>query len=292
MLRGIKMDKKQILIVDDELDVLSVLRSSLDAEGYCVTTVTSAKSLAIALVLTNLPDLIILDIGLPDINGREIAVGLKENPKTSDIPILFLSALYSHDDNAENDGLLDGNVLLTKPYEMEEMLGVIEELLAECENVNDENSEEMLSIDDKTSVLVIEDEDDVRTVLECCLKSDGFDVHSATNGADGLEIACETVPDVILLDWVMPKMSGLEVLVEIRRDERTQDIIVLMLTAKNMVDDSSMALARGADDYIIKPFEGADLGGRIMSIVGAIKKQREGVAGEGKELAVSAFVSE
>jgi len=127
----------------------------------------------------------------------------------------------------------------------------------------------------KISVLIIEDEKDVRKVLECSLKSDGFDVYSATDGPEGLKIAGEKRPDVILLDWVMPKMNGLEVLSELRHDERTKDIIVFMLTAKDMMDDVETALANGADDCILKPFDGAELGQRIMSMLRSVKKLKE-----------------
>ena len=124
------------------------------------------------------------------------------------------------------------------------------------------------------SILIIEDEKDIRKVTEYNLKLDGFKVYSAADGVAGLKIARRKKPDVILLDWVMPKMNGLEVLSKIRRDEITKDIIVFMLTAKNMMDDISTALANGADDYIPKPFEGAELGQRIMSLFEVFTEQR------------------
>lgn len=124
------------------------------------------------------------------------------------------------------------------------------------------------------TVLIIEDEKDVGRILEYALKSDGFNVYSADNGQAGLKIAMEKKPDVILLDWVMPKMNGLKVLSKLRQDERTKDIIVVMLTAKNMMEDVETALANGADDYIPKPFEGAELGPRIMSILEVLREQK------------------
>ena len=127
-------------------------------------------------------------------------------------------------------------------------------------------------MDTKISVLVIEDDKDIRKVLECRLKSDGLDVYSAADGPTGLKIADEKKPDVILLDWIMPKMNGLEVLSKLKQDERTKDIIVFMLSAKNMMDDVSTALANGADDYISKPFDGVYLGQRIRSMFEAVKK--------------------
>ena len=126
------------------------------------------------------------------------------------------------------------------------------------------------------SVLVIDDETDIRKVLKYNLELDGFDVYSAANGPTGLKMAHEKKPDVILLDWVMPKMDGLEVLAELRNDERIKDIIVFMLTAKNMMDDVAMALANGADDYIPKPFEGTELGPRILSMFEALRKRKSG----------------
>jgi len=124
------------------------------------------------------------------------------------------------------------------------------------------------------TVLIIEDEKDIRTILEYELKSDGFNVYSADNGQAGLKMAMEKKPDVILLDWVMPEMNGLKVLSKLRQDERTKDIIIVMLTVKNMMDDVETALANGADDYIPKPFEGAGLGSRIMSILEVLREQK------------------
>jgi len=128
---------------------------------------------------------------------------------------------------------------------------------------------------DKISILVVDDERCIRRVLEYRLESEGFEVYSAFDGESGLKIARDKRPDVILLDWLMPKMNGMEVLSELRHDERTKDIIVFMLKAKNMMDDVEAALANGANDYIIKPFEGDELGKRIMSMFKAVHMLHE-----------------
>jgi len=109
-------------------------------------------------------------------------------------------------------------------------------------------------------VLVIEDEQRIRTVLEYNLKLDGFEVYTAGDGRTGLEIARSQRPDLVLLDWMMPGMDGLAVLSELRNDERTKDIPVFMLTAKTMMTEVGRALYEGADDYITKPFEPRELG--------------------------------
>jgi DNA-binding response OmpR family regulator len=110
------------------------------------------------------------------------------------------------------------------------------------------------------SVLVVEDEEHIRNVLEYNLRFDGFEVHLAENGRLGLELARTVKPDVILLDWMMPGMDGLKVLSELKRDPVTQDISVFMLTAKASVGDIDQALHAGADDYITKPFDPMLLG--------------------------------
>jgi two-component system phosphate regulon response regulator PhoB len=112
----------------------------------------------------------------------------------------------------------------------------------------------------RISVLVVEDEEHVRTVLEYNLELDGFEVYLAADGPAGLELAREKRPDVILLDWMMPKMDGLKVLSELKADERTRSIPVFMLTAKGMMADVARALYEGADDYITKPFDPVELG--------------------------------
>ena len=114
-------------------------------------------------------------------------------------------------------------------------------------------------------VLVVEDEGHIRNILEYNLRLDGFEVYLAEDGREGLELAYDKIPDVILLDWMMPEMNGLEVLAELKRDKRTKDIPVFMLTAKAMTRDVELCLCEGADDYISKPFDQAELGQTIKS---------------------------
>jgi DNA-binding response OmpR family regulator len=118
---------------------------------------------------------------------------------------------------------------------------------------------------EQITVLVVEDEAHIRRVLEYNLKLDGFVVYLAEDGTTGLRLAHEKKPDVILLDWLMPEMNGLEVLSELKRDSRTDDIPVFMLTAKGMLNDVSQAFETGADDYITKPFDPMQLGKTIRT---------------------------
>ena len=114
------------------------------------------------------------------------------------------------------------------------------------------------------SILVIEDEPHIRNILEHNLKLDGFEVYVAEDGSSGLKLAREKHLDLILLDWMMPGMDGMEVLAELKRDEKTEHIPVFMLTAKGTTHDLGQALFMGADDYIAKPFDPVEMGTIIM----------------------------
>ena len=124
---------------------------------------------------------------------------------------------------------------------------------------------------EKISVLLIEDEEHIRKIIEYNLRMDGIEVYLAEDGPAGLDIAASKKPDVILLDWMMPGMDGLQVLEKLKADQQTKGIPVVMLTAKRMMTDVGKALYAGADDYIVKPFEPEELGdmirGKLESIV-------------------------
>ncbi len=123
------------------------------------------------------------------------------------------------------------------------------------------------------SVLVVEDEEHIRQILEYNLKLDDFDVRVAENGVTALEKVRQNKPDLILLDWMMPEMDGLQILSELKNDSTTEDIPVFMLTAKGMMSDVGRALYEGANDYITKPFDPMELGKVIR---GKLEKCVEG----------------
>ena len=116
---------------------------------------------------------------------------------------------------------------------------------------------------EQITILVVEDEAHIRRVLEYNLKLDGFEVYLAEDGATGLKLARENSPNVILLDWLMPVMNGLQVLAELKTDSSTEHIPIFMLTAKGMLNDVTQAIEMGADDYITKPFNPIQLGKTI-----------------------------
>jgi DNA-binding response OmpR family regulator len=123
-------------------------------------------------------------------------------------------------------------------------------------------------------VLAVDDEDDVRRLIQIKLKSAGFEVLTATNGLEAVETAREHQPDVVLLDVMMPKMDGYIAAAKIK-SELSPAPIVIMLTARGSEADVVEGLTGGADDYIIKPFAPRELIARVnVALIKAGKQAR------------------
>lgn len=118
-------------------------------------------------------------------------------------------------------------------------------------------------------ILIVEDEPDVLLLLENRVRGAGHDVVSATNGEEGLTLVSTEKPDLVVLDWMMPRRDGIEVCEEIRRGDPDHVTKVLMLTARSQQSDVDRAMAAGADDYIVKPFSSRDLIERISALLPA-----------------------
>ncbi len=118
-------------------------------------------------------------------------------------------------------------------------------------------------MNDKPLVLFVDDEESIRFLVQYNLKLDGFRVILAENGTQGLEMAKEHIPDLILLDVMMPEKDGLEMLVDLKDDPKTASIKVIMLTAKCKVSEMDKTFSLGADHFIGKPFEPEQLGQTI-----------------------------
>ncbi|MGD9857442.1 MAG: response regulator [Planctomycetaceae bacterium] len=118
----------------------------------------------------------------------------------------------------------------------------------------------------KPAVLIIEDEVPILEVLSYNLQKHGFDVYTATDGQSGLQQARTVLPDLIVLDLMIPVIEGMEVCRQLRSDPRTQAIRILMLTAKGEESDEVLAFNMGADDYVTKPF-------RMKPLIERIKVQ-------------------
>tara|TARA_B100001996_G_scaffold191166_1_gene146243 strand:- start:65 stop:862 length:798 start_codon:yes stop_codon:yes gene_type:complete len=119
----------------------------------------------------------------------------------------------------------------------------------------------------KPCILLIEDDQDMRDLVAGHLEHTGFDVHRAEDGIRGQALALQYVPDLILLDLMLPKVDGLTLCQRLRRDERTSAIPILMMTALGGIKDKVTGFNSGADDYITKPFDLEELQVRVKALL-------------------------
>jgi two-component system phosphate regulon response regulator PhoB len=116
-------------------------------------------------------------------------------------------------------------------------------------------------------VLVVEDEAALATLLRYNLEKNGFRVEEAGDGQEALNLIAETTPDLVLLDWMLPTLSGIEVCRQIRRRHETRNLPVIMVTARSEDQDAVRGLNTGADDYITKPFSMEALLARMRALL-------------------------
>jgi two-component system phosphate regulon response regulator PhoB len=119
----------------------------------------------------------------------------------------------------------------------------------------------------KPRVLIVEDEAALVTMLRYNLEKEGFEVSEAGDGEEALAQISERKPDAILLDWMLPLVSGIEVCRQIRRAPATRSLPVIMLTARGEEGDRVRGLNSGADDYIVKPFSPVELVARLKAVM-------------------------
>jgi two-component system phosphate regulon response regulator PhoB len=124
-------------------------------------------------------------------------------------------------------------------------------------------------------VLVVEDEDSLATLLQYNLQKEGYDVALAGDGEEALLLVDERLPDLIVLDWMLPKISGIEVCRRLRQRNETRNVPIIMLTARGEETDRVRGLDTGADDYVVKPFSMTELTARIRAV---LRRLRPGLA--------------
>jgi len=126
-------------------------------------------------------------------------------------------------------------------------------------------------------ILVVEDEPSQREVMVYNLEAEGYRVTCADNGDDAMLVIAEDMPDVIVLDWMMPHLSGIEVCRQIKSNPDTRAIPVIMLSAKSEEVDRVRGLETGADDYVVKPYSVSELMARVR---GQLRRVRPATVGQ------------
>ncbi|WP_094228910.1 response regulator [Methanolobus psychrotolerans] len=223
-----------ILVVEDDVNSRELLSVMLNDAGYRVVLVDDGVK-ALEIVKTLHPFAITLDLNLPGMDGTEVLENLKNNEYTSSIPVLVLSSL------GENDvGLVVGVVdYLTKPIDSDRLLHVLSDLM-------DKSGKASLK------VLIIDDDPLAVDLLSEIIKTVGYDVITAYGGKEGIEKALNRIPDILIVDLMMPEVTGFDVISTLKSDPHTIHIPLIVCTAKDMKTEEIEFLNKNASGIIQK----------------------------------------
>ncbi|OUX43519.1 MAG: phosphate regulon transcriptional regulatory protein PhoB [Rhodobacterales bacterium TMED271] len=119
----------------------------------------------------------------------------------------------------------------------------------------------------KQKVLVVEDDKDIQEIIEYNFTSEGYEVITCSDGEDAVELIRHETPDLVILDWMLPNLSGSEILRQVRSSKKIRKTPIIMLTARTEEIDKLKAFDTGADDYITKPFSNAELIARTKALL-------------------------
>jgi CheY-like chemotaxis protein/anti-sigma regulatory factor (Ser/Thr protein kinase) len=215
-----------VLVVDDNPAAAAILAHHLDAGGFRMEVAhTGPQALQMARELK--PVAITLDILLPEVDGWEVLTRLKADETTRDIPVVVVSVV----DNPTLGRALGAIDYFVKPVDG----GALLSRLNQYTFVSKVKTEPV-------RVLVVDDEPANLDMVEALLKSAGFGVLTADGGRQGIEIAKSESPNLILLDLMMPDVSGFDVVEALRADQNTRSIPIMVLTAKSLTEDDKKTL--------------------------------------------------
>jgi PAS domain S-box-containing protein len=225
---------KTVLVVEDEPDISRLIRFQLESHGYRVITAALGDE-ALAKAKAEQPDLITLDILLPDRDGFDVLRELKTIPRTADIPVLILSIVQDKDSGFRL-GAID---FLIKPIDEHQLVQSVRRILAR-----------------KAQVLIAEDDADTVGMLVQMLEKAGYSTSVAMDGYETLALARKENPGLILLDLRMPGMDGYEALTRLKQDDMARDIPIIAMSAhaSDYPAEREKLLSLGAVEFLSKPF--------------------------------------
>jgi CheY-like chemotaxis protein/class 3 adenylate cyclase len=187
------------------------------------------------------PQVLLTDVEMPKLNGFELCQRVKQNPATQDIPVVICSSL-GQAENLEQGFNAGADDYLVKPVVAEELTGRLHTLLAS-----------RLALE-RERILIVDDSAAIRHLVADCLRRQGFSIETAVDGQDGFEKASQKPPELILTDYDMPRMTGFELVMALRKQAKTRDIPMVMLTARDSSRDQAQMRAAGLTSYLVKPF--------------------------------------
>ena len=284
---------KKIVLMEDEALLRNLLKRKLEMNGYEILTANNGEEGINILKDGYIPDLILLDIVMPIKDGFEVLANLRDDEKLSSIPVIIISNSGQpvEIEKVKKFGIID--YLVKTDFDPEEVLQKVSNFFGKnqtivndkSENISKEKEEEeeikattnaKINSKQGTRIILAEDDDFLREICETKLKKEGFVVSAACDGAEALALIEKENPEIILLDVIMPKMDGFEVLKSIKKIPEKASIPVIMLTNLGQTSEIEKGFALGAEDYIIKAhFTVGEIIEKVREILEKKKKGKE-----------------
>ena len=258
------MGNKVLVVEDDHLN-MKLMRSLLGLGGYDIYEATEAET-ALRMAAEHRPDLILMDIQLPGLDGLSATRQLKADPALKDIPVVALTGLAMEGDREK--ALAAGcDDYITKPINTRNFL----------ENLNPKGNggqaeatapaPETRPRHPVSRILVVDDDPMNVKLMVAILNREGYESLTAVDGAEALAQVRRHQPDLILLDVMMPGIDGYQVARELKADPTTATIPIIMITALDGTEDKVCGLECGADEFLSKPVNSAELLARVKSML-------------------------
>lgn len=212
-----------VLVIDDDPSMLQLMQRYLGKEEWTVALAKNGPE-GIRLARELKPSVIALDVLMPGMDGWTVLTTLKNDPELASIPVVMISMT----DDKNLGYALGASEFLTKPIYRERLVAVLDKYLSERKA--------------NSSVLVIEDDVTTSQMMTKMLEKEGYRVMRAGNGHIALQAIAQTVPQLILLDLMMPKMDGFEFVTELRKREEWSSIPIVVVTAKTITEEDRLRL--------------------------------------------------
>ena len=248
---------QRILVVEDSEPAIIQLTDILKADGYRVEVARNGK-IALEMVAQALPDAVVLDLMMPEVDGFQVLRQLRGLPRTAALPVLILTARHvSPDELSVLTGSRIHQLIQKGDVDRAGLLAAVAAMVAPVTPAPvppPAKGKRRTARNGKPVVLVVEDNPDNMRTMNALLEPH-YHVVEARDGREGVAQARLHVPDIILMDIALPVMDGISALAEIRRDETLCGIPIFAVTASAMTGDREKILAHGFDGYISKPLE-------------------------------------
>ncbi|HEX2059608.1 MAG TPA: response regulator [Thermoanaerobaculia bacterium] len=245
---------ERVLVVEDEDEAYETLSAYLQSAGYVpIRARTGEEALRLARVMA--PRAITLDLVLPGMEGWDVLRAVKADPAISDVPVIIVSMV----ENRELAVAFGADDYFVKPVDFPRLLRRLAEITGRDAATRN------------ARLLIVDDDVSVHQLLETELAKAGYVVDTATSGADALARAEKARPDVIILDLMMPGMSGFELAEVLRQRETTARIPIIVLTAKDLTADDRERLRHGVGGVVMK---GNAAGARLIRAIRSLEGSR------------------